>query len=450
MESKPDRCVLLGAAGRDYFNFLQYFKDNPAFEVVCFTAAQIPGIEKRVFPKELAGKLYPKGILIYPEEKLAEIIVKEKIDDVFLCYSDLSFQEVMEKASIAIANGANFGLLGTKATMIKSKKPVISVTAVRTGSGKSQTSRKIGMILRKMGFKVVVVRHPMAYGDLRKQEVERFANYSDLAKNKTTIEENEEYEPWIKIGIPVYAGVDYTKILMHAEKEADIIIWDGGNNDFSFYKPDLNIVVVDPLRAGHEVKYYPGMINFLMADVIIINKIDHAQKRGIKLIESNIAKYNPRAVVIKAKSKITFNYKGQLRGKKVIVVEDGPTVTHGGMKYGAGTIVAKEHHCRIVDASHYAVGSIKETYKKFKHLDKILPAMGYSKKQVDELQQTIGKSNADLVIDGSPADLSRIMKTKKPIVRVNYELDEIGNVNLASILKEFVKKNKDLNARDRI
>ena len=430
--------IIIGAGGRDFFNFLKYFKDNATFHVVCFTADQIPGIENRKFPKQLAGSLYKKDILIFPEKDLAKLIKKYKVDYCFLCYSDLSHQKVMEKASLILANGANFALLGTKDTMIKSKKPVISVTAVRTGSGKSQTSRKVAEILQSFGKKVVAIRHPMPYGNLIKQRCQRFASYNDLRKSNVTIEEREEYEPWIKQSIVVYAGVDYEMIIREADKEADIIIWDGGNNDFSFFESDLSIVVVDPHRAGHEINYYPGFVNFLIADVIVINKIDTATRGGIKIVDDNIKKYSPKAVKVYAKSPLVVDNPNLIKGKNVLVVEDGPTLTHGGMEYGAGTVAAKKYKAKsIIDAEKYAIGSIKEVYKKYVKLSRILPAMGYSKKQILELQRTINSAKCDLVIDGSPVNLSKLIKINKPIVNVEYYLDDFGKVKLKDVLNRF-------------
>lgn len=431
---KRNVCIL-GAGGRDFHNFLTKYKDNPYYDVKFFTAAQIPGIEKRVFPKEIAGELYSKDIPIFPEEKLPELIKKYKINDVVFSYSDVSHLEVMHKASIAIANGANFVLLGAKDTMIKSNKPVIAVCAVRTGAGKSQTSRKIADILQKAGRKVVAIRHPMPYGDLKKEVVERFEHYRDFKKYECTIEEREEYEPWIEKGMIIYAGVDYKEIIKRAEKEADVIIWDGGNNDLPFYKPDLHIVVADPHRAGHELLYHPGEANFRMADVIVINKIDTAPKEGIETLEENIRKFNPKAIVIKAESKLIVSDGIALRGKKVLVVEDGPTLTHGGMKFGAGVVAAKRAGAKIVSPVKSAVGSIKEIYEKYKHVHDVLPAMGYGKKQIKELEQTINKVNADVVIDGTPVKLSGIIKINKPIVNVDYFLKERG-LTLQSVLKK--------------
>ncbi len=432
------RIIILGAAGRDYHNFLTYFKDNSLYDVICFTAAQIPGIEKRTFPKELAGKLYKNDIPIYSEKNLPDLIKKFNIDEVILAYSDLSHQEVMEKASVALANGASFRLLGPNETMLKSNKKIISVCAVRTGAGKSQTSRSIGEILKKHNVRVVALRHSMPYNsNLMKQVSERFSNLNDLEKYETTIEEKEEYVPWIKKNIPVYAGVDYKKILKEAEKEAEIIIFDGGNNDWAFIKPDLKIVVADPLRAGHEISYYPGFVNFLMADVIIINKIDSASKEDIKIVEDNIKKYNPKSTVIKAISEINADNPKLIKNKRVILVEDGPTITHGGMKFGAATVAAKKYGAKeIINAKKYSVGSIKKTYEKYPHLEKELPAMGYSEEQIKDLQETINKAECDVVIDGSPSNLKNILKINKPIVSISYELDKKSINKLESILKK--------------
>jgi len=429
------KILILGAAGRDFFNFNQVYRDNPDYQIVAFTATQIPGISGRVYPKELAGSLYPNGIPIYPEEKLPELIKKFNVDQVVFAYSDVSNQYVMDKASIALANGADFVLLGPNSTMLKSSKPVISVTAVRTGSGKSQVTRKIAKILKKRGKSVIVIRHPMPYGDLKKQIVQRFASHEDLDWYNATIEEREEYEPHINNGIVVYAGVDYEKILRRAEKEASIIIWDGGNNDVSFIKSDLYIVVVDPHRAGHELTYHPGETNLRMADVVIVNKIDSAKKPDIHQVIENAKSVNPKAKVILAKSTVTVDKPELIKGKSVLVVEDGPTLTHGGMPYGAGTVAARKYNCKIVDARKYAVGSIKDIYKKYEHLTRELPAMGYSKKQIKELEKTINSAKCDAVIDATPVTLPRLMKINKPVVQVNYELEEVGKLNLEKVLK---------------
>ena len=440
-EKKKKRVVILGAAGRDFHNFNTFFRNNPEYEVVAFTATQIPDIEGRVYPPELAGELYPNGIPIWSEDDLEKIIKEHDIDIVVFAYSDVSHEHVMHLASRAHSAGADFWLLGPKGTMIKSTKPVVAVTAVRTGSGKSQTSRKVAQLLQEMGYKVVAIRHPMPYGDLRKQIVQRFATYEDLDKHECTIEEREEYEPYIDRGMVVYAGVDYEKILREAEKEADIILWDGGNNDFPFYIPDLWIVVADPHRPGHELKYHPGETNFRAADVIIINKIDTANRDDVQKVRESIEKINPKAIVIDGASPLYVDKPELIKGKRVLVVEDGPTLTHGGMKYGAGYVAAKKFGAKeIIDPRPYAVGSIIDTYKKYNHLDVILPAMGYGAKQIKELEETINRADADVVVIGTPIDLRRVMKLNKPAVRVRYELEEIGEPKLKDILKEFVEK----------
>ncbi|MCD6573720.1 MAG: GTPase, partial [Thermoplasmata archaeon] len=377
------KVVIMGAAGRDFHNFNVVFRDNEEYEVVAFTATQIPNITGRKYPPELAGKLYPDGIPIYDEKDLPEIVKKYGIDEAVFSYSDVSYNEVMHKGAIANAAGADFKLLSPEHTMLKSKKPVIAVCAVRTGCGKSQFSRKIFELLSKKR-KVVAIRHPMPYGDLAKQRCQRFASYEDLDRHECTIEEREEYEPYIDMGGVVYAGVDYEEILKEAEKEADVIIWDGGNNDYPFYKPDLHIVIADPHRAGHELSYYAGEINLRMADVVIINKIDTAKDEDIKKIEENVRNANPKAKIIKATSPIKIE--GDIKGKRVLVVEDGPTLTHGEMKFGAGTIAAMKENAEIIDARKYAVGSIKETFEKYSHLEKILPAMGYGEEQIRDLE----------------------------------------------------------------
>ncbi len=430
--------LIMGAAGRDFHNFNVYFRDNENYRVVAFTATQIPDIEGRKYPAELAGKLYPKGIPIYSEAELTPLIKKLNVDDVVFAYSDVKHVTLMNRASEVMAAGANFVLLGPRDTMIPSKKPVLSVCAVRTGSGKSQTSRKAALILKKKGRKVVVIRHPMPYGNLVEQKVERFATYEDLKKFKCTIEEREEYEPHIKEGIVVYAGVDYGAILAEAEKEADVILWDGGNNDFSFYKSDLEIVVADPHRAGHELLYHPGETNFRRADVIVINKMDTAKREMVDQVLANIKTYNPKAIIIKANSKIIVPDGDQIRGKRVLVIEDGPTLTHGEMRYGAGIVAAEKFGAKeIVDPRPYAVGSIKDTFRKYSHLDKVLPAMGYGDKQTKELNETINKVKCDLVISATPIDLSRLIKTDKKLLVVGYELEEIGKPDLAEVLKKF-------------
>lgn len=425
MEKK--NVIIVGAAGRDYHNFLTYFKDNPEYNVVAFTQAQIPGIEKRKFPKELSGRLYKHDIPFYPEEKLPELIKKFNVDTVYLCYSDLSAQNVLDKASLVLANGANFELLGTNATYLKSKKPIISVTAVRTGSGKSRVTKKIATYLRNKNYKVIVVRHPMPYGDLKREEVEMFHKYTDLMKYNTTIEEREEYEQYVKNQIPIYAGVNYSKILKEAEKRADIIIWDGGNNDWSFFKPDLNIVLTDPRRAGNELTYYPGQVNLRMADIILIHKMFGTTAENLKIVCDNINKVNRKAKVIEIKSLVVCENPNEIKGKRVLSIGDGPTLTHGGMKSGIADAAAQLYHAKeIVDAEKYAVGSIKETYKKFPHLKRILPAMGYNKKQIMELQETINRVKCDLVLDGSPFDLRRLIKINKKVLYVDYDIDDNG------------------------
>jgi predicted GTPase len=432
------KVIIMGAAGRDFHNFNVYFRSNPAYKVVAFTATQIPDIEGRKYPAELAGKLYPKGIPIYAEADLDSLIREHKVDDVHFAYSDVPHEYVMNKASQVMAVGANFVLLGPDDTMIKSRKPVVSVCAVRTGSGKSQTSRKVALLLKAKGRKVAAIRHPMPYGDLVKQKVQRFAAYSDLDKHECTIEEREEYEPHIDQGIIVYAGVDYGAILRQAEKEADVILWDGGNNDFSFYKSDLEIVVADPHRAGHELRYHPGETNFRRAQVIVINKMDTAPQDQVDIVLANIKKFNPKAKVIRANSKLTVEDRGAIAGKRVLVIEDGPTVTHGGMKYGAGTVAAQKFGAaEIVDPRPYAVGSIKKTFEKYNHLDRVLPAMGYGAKQTKELDETIDRIDCDLIVSGTPIDLNRVISPNKKILRVRYELEEIGSPTLKDVLKGF-------------
>ncbi|MGC1119660.1 MAG: cyclic 2,3-diphosphoglycerate synthase [Candidatus Methanofastidiosia archaeon] len=432
----PEKVIIMGAAGRDFHDFNVYFRDNPRYEVVAFTATQIPDIEGRQYPLELAGSHYPKGIPILPESELPALIKKHDIDTVFLSYSDLPHEYVMHKASEVLAAGANFELLGPKFIQLKSKVPVISVCAVRTGCGKSQTTRRVADILRKAGKKVVAVRHPMPYGDLREQIVQRYATYEDMDKYKCTIEEREEYEPHIDRGVILYAGVDYEKILREAEKEADIILWDGGNNDFSFYKSDLHIVVADPHRVGHESCYHPGEANIRMADVVVINKVDTAYPEDVFALRANIRQLAPKAIVVEAASPLFIE--ADIAGKDVLVVEDGPTLTHGGMPYGAGTMAAEKLGARLIDPYPYAVGSIRDTFDKFEHLGPVLPAMGYGEKQIKELEETINAVECDAVIIGTPIDLSRIVRIKKPAYRVIYELQEIGKPTLEDVLKKFL------------
>jgi len=432
------KVIIMGAAGRDFHNFNVYFRNNPNYDVVAFTAAQIPNISGRKYPKELAGKRYPKGIKIYPESDLPKLIKKFKVDEVILAYSDLPYMHVMHKCALVNSCGADFTMMGPTNTMLKSKKKVISVCAVRTGCGKSETTRAVCKILDKLHKKYVVVRHPMPYGDLKKQIIQRFATFKDLDKYNCTIEEREEYEPHIVQGHVVYAGVDYEKILRQAEKEADVIIWDGGNNDLPFYKPDLHIVLTDPHRPGHEITYYPGEANLRMADLVIINKSKTAKKQDIETVKYNIRKVNQKAKIIYTASEIVVEYPEMIQNKKVLVVEDGPTLTHGQMSYGAGYIAAKKSKCNIIDPRKYAVGSIKKVFERFPNLGKVLPAMGYSKKQIKELQKTINKAKCDIVIIGTPIDLRKIIKMNKPAVRIRYKLKEIGTPELEKIIKKFI------------
>ncbi len=432
------KVIIMGAAGRDFHNFNTYFRDNPDFRVVAFTATQIPDIEGRKYPAALAGKLYPRGIPIHAEAALDELIVKNKVDEVHFAYSDVSHEDVMHKASRVMAAGANFVLLGPADTMIKSRRPVVSVCAVRTGCGKSQTSRKVASLLIAKGRKVAAIRHPMPYGDLVKQKVQRFATYADLDRHECTIEEREEYEPYIDRGIIVYAGVDYGAILRRAEREADVILWDGGNNDFPFYQSDLEIVVTDPHRAGHELAYHPGETNFRRADVIVVNKMDTAEKSQIAIVLENIKKTNPRARVIRANSRIIVKDGSKIKGRRVLVIEDGPTLTHGGMRYGAGIVAARKYKAAaVVDPRPFAVGSIKSTFLKYGHLDRVLPAMGYGDIQTRELARTINRIDCDLVVSATPIDITRVLRVNKPILRVGYELEEVGSPNLKDVLKKF-------------
>jgi len=430
------RVLIMGAAGRDFHNFNTYFRDKPAYEVVAFTATQIPNIEGRTYPAELAGKHYPKGVPIYPEDELASLIRKERIDQVVFAYSDVSHEYVMHRASLVLATGADFRLMGMNSTQLPSKKPVVSVCAARTGSGKSQTTRRVADILRGLGYRVAAVRHPMPYGDLVRQAVQRFASYEDLEKHDCTIEEREEYEPHIAEGVIVFAGVDYEKILRQAESEVDIILWDGGNNDLSFFKSDLHIVVVDPHRPGHELRYHPGETNVRAADVLVINKVDTASPEAVMTVRDNIAALNPGATIIEAASPIFIDDPAAVRGKRVLVVEDGPTLTHGEMAYGAGWVAAKRFGAaEIVDPRPYAVGSIAATYAKYPNTGAVLPAMGYGDKQVRELEQTINNAKVDLVIIGTPIDLARLLDLNKPAQRVRYALQEIGQPTLADLLE---------------
>jgi predicted GTPase len=430
------RTLIMGAAGRDFHNFNVCFRDNEAHEVVAFTATQIPNIDGRKYPAELAGKLYPEGIPIYPEHELERLICTRKIQQVVFAYSDVTHLHVMHIASRVIAAGADFHLLGADQTMLESKVPVISVCAVRTGSGKSQTTRKVCDILQHHGHRVVAVRHPMPYGDLVKQRVQRFARIEDLDFHDCTIEEREEYEPHIERGVVVYAGVDYEAILRQAEQEADVVVWDGGNNDLPFYRPRIEIVVVDPHRPGHEILYHPGEANLLRAHVIIINKIQTANAVDIETVRKNVRQYNPKATVIDCASPISVPNPEVILGKKVLVIEDGPTLTHGEMTYGAGIVAAERFGAAaIVDPRPYVVGSIAETFQKYPKIGTLLPAMGYGKKQIRELETTINKADCDLVLIATPIDLGRILKINKPSMRVTYELQELGKPDLEEALK---------------
>jgi predicted GTPase len=431
----PIRTIIMGAAGRDFHNFNVYFRDNKDYYVAAFTATQIPDIEGRTYPAELAGSLYPSGISIHPEEELDELILDLQIEQVIFSYSDVPYNYVMNKASQVLAAGADFRLMGTNATTLRSSKPVVSVCAVRTGSGKSQTTRRVSLILRDMGYKVAAIRHPMPYGDLVKQTVQRFANYSDLDRYECTIEEREEYEPHIDNDVIVYAGVDYEKILRQAEQEVDIVLWDGGNNDLPFYASDLQIVVADPHRPGHELAYYPGEINARLADVIVINKVDTAAPEDVITVRENLRSVNPDAIVIEGASPIFVDDPEAIRGKRVLVVEDGPTLTHGEMAYGAGWIAARRYGAvEIIDPRPFAVGSIKDTYNKYPNTGDVLPAMGYGDLQTSELEATINQADADLVIIGTPIDLRRVVNINKPTQRVRYELQEIGQPTLKDVL----------------
>jgi len=428
------RTLIMGAAGRDFHNFNTFYRGNETYEVVAFTATQIPNIEGRKYPAALAGELYPEGIPIYPESDLVDLIRKENVDQVVFAYSDVPHTYVMHKAALVNALGADFRMMGTRNTQIKSTKPVVGVCAVRTGSGKSQTTRRVSLILRDMGYKVAAIRHPMPYGDLVKQKVQRFAAYSDLDKHECTIEEREEYEPHLDNGVIVYAGVDYEAILREAEKEVDIVLWDGGNNDFPFYVTDLLIVVADPHRAGHELHYYPGETNVRLADVFVINKVDTANPEDVIRVRENLYALNPGALVIEGASPLFVDDSDAIRGKRVLVVEDGPTLTHGEMAYGAGFVAARRFGAgEIVDPRPYAVGSIKATYEKYPNTGTILPAMGYGDAMMHDLEETINTADVDLVISGTPIDLTRIIKINKPIQRVRYELQEIGEPTLQSI-----------------
>ncbi len=434
----PRKVVIMGAAGRDFHNFNVYFKDREEFQVVAFTATQIPSIENRIYPPELAGRLYPDGIPIYPEEELESIIRKYGVNEVVFAYSDVSHEYVMHRASRALAAGASFTILGPTDTMLKSKRPVISICAVRTGSGKSPLSRWIVSRLREKGVKVVVIRHPMPYGDLKKQSIQRFENLDDLDKYECTIEEREEYEPHLERGAIIYSGIDMKKILEEAEKEAELIIWEGGNNDLPFIKPDIHIVVVDPHRPGHELRYHPGEANVRMADIIVISKVNTADSKDLRIVEENVKKLNSKAKILKIGLKVFLAQNVKLEGKKVLVIEDGPTLTHGEMKYGAATLKCLEEGAEIIDPRPYVKGPLKEVYKKYKHIGKVLPAIGYKKDQIKELEDVINKVPCDCVVSATPTDLSKYLHINKPIYRVRYEVEEVTKGELEREIIETV------------
>ena len=441
MQVKKKNVIIIGAAGRDFHNFNTYFRGNELYNVVAFTAAQIPDIDGRKYPSELAGDLYPQGIPIHAETDLVKLISELKADICVFSYSDVTYHKVMGVSAIVNAAGADFMLLGPSNTQIKSTKPVISVCAVRTGCGKSQTSRKVIEVLMEMGLKVVAVRHPMPYGNLVEQKVQRFATIEDLKKHKCTIEEMEEYEPHVVRGNVIYAGVDYEAILREAEKEADVVIWDGGNNDFSFYVPDLMITVVDPHRPGNELSYYPGEVTLRVADVVVINKMDSASPENIQIVRENIEKVNPTAVVIDAASPLTVHHPELIKGKRVLVVEDGPTLTHGEMKLGAGTVAARKYGAKeLVDPRPFVVGKLAETFKTYPNIGLLLPAMGYGDQQIADLEKTINNTDCDTVVIATPIDLQRIVKINKPATKVDYDLEEIGRPKLSDVLGDFVKK----------
>jgi predicted GTPase len=437
------RVLIMGAAGRDFHNFNTVFRKNRRYEVVAFTATQIPNIAGRKYPAKLAGSLYPKGIPIHPESELARLIETRKIDEVVFSYSDVPYNYVMSRASLVMSCGADFTLLGTRETMLQSTKPVIAVVAVRTGAGKSQTSRKVCAYLRAQGKRVVAVRHPMPYGDLVKQKVQRYASIDDMKHFHCTVEEMEEYEPHIVQGTIIYAGVDYEAILRQAEKEADIVVWDGGNNDMSFYKPDLTITVVDPHRPGHEISYYPGETNVRLADVIVVNKVDSASRENVDKVLANVAAVNPKATIVQAHSPIFVDDPEVIRGHRVLVIEDGPTLTHGEMRYGAGTLAAQKFGAKeVIDPRPYAVNSIAETYRKYPNTGILLPAMGYGEEQMKDLEKTIEQVPCDSVVIGTPIDLRRVIQIRKPSTRVTYSLDEITKPDLPEILQGFLKRHR--------
>lgn len=439
------RIVIMGAGGRDFHNFNVVYRDDPGVEVVAFTAAQIPGIDDRRYPRELAGARYPEGIPIRPEAELTDLIRDRSVDEVVFAYSDVAYEQVMQKAAIAMAAGASFTLLGPEATMLRSSKPVLAVCAIRTGCGKSQTSRRIARLLRDAGLRVVLVRHPMPYGDLVRMRVQRFASQADIDAADPTIEEREEYENPVREGFVMYAGVDYAAILRQAEQEADVVLWDGGNNDFSFFRPDLTVTVVDPLRPGHELAYHPGEVNLRLADVVVVNKVDSATPEAVARVLANVHAVNPRATVVRAASPVSLepgpDGSRSLVGLRTLVVEDGPTITHGGMPFGAGTVAA--HHAgavEFVDPRPVAVGSIAETYRKYPHIGPVLPAMGYGDEQIADLEATIRATGCDVVVNGSPFRLRRVLHPDVPIRDVTYELAETGHPDLTDVLAPWIDR----------
>jgi predicted GTPase len=435
------KVIVMGAGGRDFHDFNVVFRDDPGVEVVAFTAAQIPGIADRRYPAALAGPRYPDGIRIFPEEMLEELIDAESADEVVLAYSDLSHETVMHKASRVLAAGADFRLIGPKASMLRSSKPVVAVTAVRTGCGKSQTSRKIGRILLDHGLKVALVRHPMPYGDLERMRVQRFATLADIDASSPTVEEREEYELPVELGMVMFAGVDYEAILRRAEAEADVIVWDGGNNDFPFFTPDLFVTVTDPLRAGHELTYFPGETNLRMADVVVVNKLDSAAPEQLHRVVEDVVFANPLATIVYARSPVTLGYGPEVLGRTVLVVDDGPTLTHGGMAFGAGFVAARDAGAaHFVDPRAHAVGSIRKTFEQWPQLESVLPAMGYSDEQLRELEQTINAAECDVVVSGTPIDLGRLITTRHPIRHATYELEEVGTPTLEDVLAPILAK----------
>jgi predicted GTPase len=436
-----ENVIIMGAAGRDFHNFNIYFRDNKRYNVICFTATQIPDIDGRQYPAELAGSLYPEGIPIVSDEKLMTLIKEKKVDLVAFSYSDVPHAEVMHKASQATAAGADFIIIGAPYTMIPSKKKVVSVCAVRTGCGKSQTSRQVVQVLQDAGMKVVSVRHPMPYGDLTKQVVQRFASYEDFEIHDCTIEEREEYEPVVAMGAVIYAGVDYEKILRRAEEEADVVVWDGGNNDTPFYKPDVHVVVFDPHRVGHETSYHPGETNLLMADIAVINKVDSADPKDVEALQKTIQKHNPKAHIVLADSEVTVENGERMRGKRVLVIEDGPTLTHGQMKFGAGVVAARRYGAsETVDPRPYLVGTLKGTFATYPEIGTVLPAMGYSEQQVKDLEATINQCDCDVVVSATPIDLTRLVNIQKPTLRVRYGYRDNGQPTLGNLVKEMLTK----------